>query len=178
VYRVGGLADILVPRTAILSVGLACKRQSKLPKLQAKWVSSRSFGSNKNGFEGCFLSVVSAAAQKWTLGVQRLSLLYLLLSTLPEQIQHLKKVVSILELRVSTMNDSLATILADDSYILGGGVEPLAHGIIHSLHLVADRKDIFPRWRKVSVEQFQCRSQSFLIFEQAREWKERNKLYR
>jgi hypothetical protein len=40
VYRVGGMADILVSRTAILSVGLACKRQSKLPKLQARWVSS------------------------------------------------------------------------------------------------------------------------------------------
>jgi hypothetical protein len=40
VYRVGGLADILVSCTAILSVGLACKRQSKLPKLQARWVSS------------------------------------------------------------------------------------------------------------------------------------------
>lgn len=93
-------------------------------------------------------------------GARILSLLYLSLSTLSERMQYMEKLVSLLEHRVSTMKNKLATILTDDSDILGGGELPLAHGIIHSLRLIAEardpleeddpvRKEIFGRMAKV-----------------------------
>jgi hypothetical protein len=113
---------------------------------------------NYNGVEGCFPGVVCADARSGKWGT---------LSTLPERMEYLERLVSLLEHKVSTTKEKLATILADDSDILGGRELPPAHGVVHSLCLIAEARDSIEAveddrggktyvgvWRRLSVEQF------------------------
>ena len=77
-------------------------------------------------------------------GARILALLYLSLSSVPERIVALAKLVNLLEQRISLMKENLIAVLADHSDDIAGGQLPLAHGIILSLRLIVEQSTSLP----------------------------------